>query len=175
MKLALFILLGLGTLLALVALVFYLAGSRMPREHRSVVSVTLRASRAAVWAAITDYAAMSSWWPAVKGVRTEKLADGTELTWNKDDHGREIPFRTGESRVNEKLVRIIARDDLPFGGTWTFELADSPGGGTRLTLTEDGFINPPMFRAVAKWFIGLDATQKDFTTQLEKHLAAKSP
>lgn len=173
MRIALFVLLGLVVLLAIVALVFHFAGSRMPREHRSVVTATFQAGRAAVWAAITDYAAMPSWWPAVKAVRTEKLPDGTELTWNRDSHGQEIPFRTGESRVNEKLVRIIAKEDLPFGGTWTFALADAPGGGTQLTLTEDGFINPPLFRAVAQWFIGLDATQKDFIANLAKHLAAK--
>jgi uncharacterized protein YndB with AHSA1/START domain len=170
MKTALLILIGLSALLALVALVFYLAGSRMPRDHRSVVSVSFPASRAAVWAAITDYAAMPAWWPAVKAVRFERLPDGTELTWNKDSHGQEIPFRTGESVVNEKLVRIIAKDDLPFGGTWTFELIGAPGG-TRLTLTEDGFVNAALFRPVAKWIIGYDATQRDFLANLEKHLA----
>ena len=174
MRIALCVLVGLVALLAVAALVFYIAGSQMPREHRSVVSATFKASRATVWAAITDYAAMPAWWPAAKSVRTEKLPDGTELTWNKDSHGQEIPFRTGESRANEKLVRIIAKDDLPFGGTWTFALADALGGGTQLTLTEDGFINPAIFRAVAKWFIGLDATQKDFIANLEKHLAAQS-
>ena len=174
MKIALCIVGGLVVLLVLAAAVLYLAGSRMPREHRSVVSIILKAGRTAVWTAITDYAAMPAWWPAVKAVRTENLSDGTELTWNKDGHGKEIPFRTGESRMNEKLVRLIAQDDLPFGGTWTFELTDAPGGGTRLTLTEDGFINPAIFRAVAAWFIGLDATQKDFIANLEKHLAAKT-
>lgn len=109
----------------------------------------------------------------MKAVRTERLRDGTELTWNRDSHGQEIPFRTGESRTNEKLVRIIAKDDLAFGGTWTFELVDAIGSGTRLTLIEDDFINLAIFRAVAKWFIGLDATQKDFIANLEKHLATK--
>jgi uncharacterized protein YndB with AHSA1/START domain len=174
MKIALFILVGLVALLALAALAFYVAGSRLPREHRSVVTATFAANRGAVWAAITDYTAMPAWWPAVKSVRTEKLPDGTELTWNKDAHGEEIPFRTIESRVNEKLVRVIATDALPFGGTWTFALADAPGGGTQLALTEDGVITPPIFRAVATWFIGLDATQKDFVANLEKHLAKKS-
>lgn len=172
MKIALFIVLGLVALLGLATLVCYLAGSSMPREHRSRIAVTLRASRATVWAAITDYAAMPSWWPAVKAVRLEKLPNGTELTWNTDAHKQEIPFRTGESRTNEKLVRIIAKDGLPFGGTWTYELADAPGG-TQLTLTEDGFVNPPIFRAMAKWFFGLDTTQRDYLAHLEKHLAAK--
>ena len=172
MKLALFLLLGLVLLIALAALVFYVAGSRLPREHRSVVTATFKAARPAVWAALTDYPAMPAWWPSLKSIRTEKLPDGTELTWNTDRHNHEIPFRTAESRVNEKLVRVIASDRLPFGGTWTFLLADAPGGGTQLTLTEDGIINPPIFRTVATWFMGLDATQKDFVGALEKHLAA---
>ena len=173
MKIALIIAVSLVAFLIIVGLVFYFAGASMPREHRSVVTATFKARRATVWAAITDYAAMPSWWPAVKGIRLEKLPDGTELTWNKDSHGREMAFRTGESHPNEKLVRVIVGDDQPFGGTWTFVLADAPSGGTQLTLTEDGFIKPPVFRAVAKWFIGLDATQNDFVANLEKHLAAK--
>ncbi len=157
---------------ACAALILYVAGSQMPREHRSQVTGTLRADRAAVWNAITDYAAMPGWWPAVKAVRSEKLPDGTELTWNRDSHGQEVAFRTAESRPREKLVRVIAGSDLPYGGTWTFELADAPGGGTLFTLTEDGWIRPPIFRAVAKWFIGLDSTQRDFMANLEKHLPA---
>ena len=174
MKITLFILLGLVALLLFVGLVFFIAGSQMPREHKSVVTATFKASRAVVWAAITDYAAMPKWWPAVQGIRIERLPDGTELTWNKDKHGQEIPFRTIESRPNEKLVRVIAKDDLPFGGTWIFELSDAPGGGTQLKLTEDGHIKPAIFRAIAQWFMGLDATQKDFVANLEKHLAGKS-
>lgn len=82
MKIVLFALLGLVALLGVSGLVCYVAGSRMPREHRSVVTLTLPASRAAVWAALTNYAALPAWWPAVRAVRTERLPDGTELTWN---------------------------------------------------------------------------------------------
>lgn len=172
MKIAFLIAGGLVVVLLVAGLVFYLAGSRLPREHRSVLQRTLAARRADVWAAITDYAAMPAWWPAVKEVRLERRPDGTELTWNKDKHGQEIAFRTQESRAPEKLVRVIVGDQLPFGGTWTFELAEDGPGATKLTLTEDGFIEPPVFRAVATWFMGLDATQKDFIAALEKHLAA---
>jgi uncharacterized protein YndB with AHSA1/START domain len=175
MKTALFIAMGLVAAVAIAALVIYFAGARMPREHTSRITGAFRADRAAVWAAITDYAAMPGWWPAVKAVRSERLPDGTELTWNKDAHGQEVAFRTAEARPRERLVREIAGKDLPFGGTWTFELADAPGGGTQLTLTEDGWIQPPIFRAVAKWFIGLDATQRDFMANLQKHLAGGAP
>lgn len=171
MKIVVWVALSLATVVAVAVLVVYVAGSLMPREHRSRVTATIRAGRAAVWAAISDYGAMPGWWPAVKAVRIERLPDGTELTWNRDAHGQEIPFRTVEARLNEKLVREITGKNLPFGGTWTFELAEAPGGATELTLTEDGWIQPPLFRAVAKWFIGLDATQRDFIASLQKHLS----
>jgi uncharacterized protein YndB with AHSA1/START domain len=174
MKIALYVVLGLIVLAALAALVLQLAGSRMPREHRSQVTVTLPAGRAAVWSAVTDYAGMPAWWPAVKAIRMEKLPDGTELTWNTDEHGQQIAFRTREVRPRERLVReIVAQKDLPFGGTWTYEFADTADGGTRLTLTEDGFINPPIFRALATWVFGLDTTQKSYLASLQKHLATK--
>ena len=173
MKTVLWVIAGLIAVVALGVLVLYIGGSRLPREHRSQLTVTLRASRAAVWTALTDYAAMPQWWPAVKAVRMGQMPDGTELTFNMDKHGQEIPFRTVESRPNEKLVRMIANDQLPFGGTWSYELADAENGGTRLTLTEDGFINPPVFRAMAKWFLGLDTTQRDYLQHLEQHLAEK--
>lgn len=173
MKIVLTLILGVVALIALAVLVLYIGGSCLPREHRSQLTVTLRARRPVVWTALTDYAAMPKWWPAVKAVRQEKLPDGTELTWNQDSHGQEIPFRTGESRPNEKLVRVIASDQLPFGGTWTYELADADGGGTRLTLTEDGFIKPPIFRAMAKWFFGLDTTQRDYLRHLQEHVDGK--
>jgi hypothetical protein len=170
MKIPLLVLGVLLTLLVVATLVLYFAGSRLPRSHRSVVTINLRAPRTTVWNAITNYSAIPQWWPDIKKVRNEKQADGTEITWLVDKSRREMPFRTSESRAGERLVRVIASQELPFGGTWTYELADAENGATRLTLTEDGYINPPIFRAIAQWFIGLDATQRDFLTHLEKHL-----
>jgi uncharacterized protein YndB with AHSA1/START domain len=173
MKLALMIVLGLVAMVVLAVLGLYVAGSQMPREHHSQITVTLRASRAEVWDLLTDYRAMPHWWPAVKAVRMEKLADGTELTWNQDRHGQKIPFRTVESRPKEKLVRAIATDQLPYGGTWTYDLSETGAGFTRLTLSEDGYINPPIFRAMANWFIGLDRTQRDFLDNLQRQVSRK--
>ena len=172
MKIVLYVILSLIGAVAFFFLVCYVAGSRMPREHRTQMSTVVRANRAVVWAALTDYSSMPAWWPAVKSIRMEKLADGTELTWNTDSHGQEIPFRTVESRTNEKLVRAIAKEDLPFGGTWTYELADEPAGGTRITLTENGVIKPPIFRAMARWLFGLETTMKDFLAHFEKRIDA---
>lgn len=125
-----------------------------------------------MWAIITDYANMTAWWHAVKGIRMETRPNGEVWTWNKDSHGNEIAFRTKEEQAPAKLVREIMGDDLPFGGTWTFELTEE-GGQTRLTVTENGFVKPPLFRAIMQYFIRSDKTLKDFAANLEKRVAAK--
>lgn len=170
MKIALLIIAVVLGLLILAGLVLYLLGRGLPEKHTSHLTVVLPAARPAVWAVITDYAAMPSWWPEVKGIRMETRPNGEVWTWNMDGHGQEIAFRTKEEQTPARLVREIVGDDLPFGGTWTFELAEE-GGRTRLTLTEDGFIKPPLFRAIAQYFIGLDRTMKSFTAHLDKRLA----
>jgi uncharacterized protein YndB with AHSA1/START domain len=172
MKTALLIVAVLLGLLILAGLVLYFIGRALPERHTSRVTVVLPAARTAVWAVITDYAKMPGWWPAVKGVRLETRPNGEVWAWNKDAHDQEIAFRTREEKAPARLVREIMGEDLPFGGTWTFELAEEDGQ-TRLTLTEDGFIKPPFFRVVAQYFIGLDATMKDFAAHLEKRVAAK--
>ena len=172
MKIALLVIGALLGLVVLAGLVLYLIGRGLPEKHTSRLTVMLPVARPAVWAVITDYAKMPDWWPAVKGVRLETRPNGEVWTWNKDSHGSEIAFRTKEEQAPAKLVREIMGDDLPFGGTWTFELTEE-GGQTRLTVTEDGFVKPPFFRAMMQYVIGSDKNLKDFAANLEKRVAAK--
>lgn len=172
MKIALLIIGALLGLVVLAGLVLYLIGRGLPEKHTSQLTVMLPAARPAVWAIITDYTKMPDWWPDVKAVRTETRPNGEVWTWNKDSHGQEIAFRTKQESAPARLVREIMGDDLPFGGTWSFALVDQ-GSNTQLTITEDGFIKPPLFRAIAQYFIGLDKTMKSFASHLEKRVTMK--
>lgn len=172
MKTGLIIVGILFALVGLAGLVLYLLGRSLPERHRMATTVRLGASREVVWDVITDYARIPEWWPAVKSSRVETRPDGEVLTWNTDGRGQKMAFHTKEEHRPARLVREIVGDQLAFGGTWTFELSQD-GTGTQLTLTEDGFIRPPFFRAVAQYFIGLDRTQKDFLAHLERRVAAE--
>jgi uncharacterized protein YndB with AHSA1/START domain len=172
MKTALIVIAILVGLIFLAGLVLYFLGRGQPERHTASRTFTVPQPRAAVWVVLTDYAAMPQWWPAMKAVRMETKPGGEVITWNKDGHGREIGFRTREEKAPARLVREIVGDDLPFGGTWTYELAEEQGA-TRVTVTENGFIKPPLFRAIARYFIGLDATMRDFEKHFTARLAAK--
>jgi uncharacterized protein YndB with AHSA1/START domain len=168
-------LLVLGTsvgLTVLAGLFFYLVGRAEPERHKATLSFTLSKPRPVVWAALTDYAALPTWWPAVKAIRFETRADGEVITWNTDRRGQVIGFRTVEERAPARLVREIVGDDLPFGGTWTYELTEQ-NGATQVTLIEDGFIKPPFFRGIAKFFLKPDATMRDFEKHFTPYVATR--
>ena len=154
-------------LIVLAGIILYLIGRAEPERHTASIRFTLPKSRPTVWTALTDYAVMPQWWPAVKNVRFETLPDGEIITWNTDARGHQIGFRTKEEKPPTRLVREIVGDKLPFGGIWTFVLAEE-NGATTVTLTEDGFIKPPLFRGISKLFLKHDAAMRDF----EKHFTA---
>ena len=143
------VLLIIGTLLVLGVLAgvaIYFIGRGQPERHTASISFVLPRPRPAVWTALTDYAAMPRWWPAVKSIRFETRPDGTVVTWNTDQRGQVIGFRTTQEQTPARLVREITGDNLPFGGTWAYGLAEE-NAGTRLTITEDGFVKPHSFAA----------------------------
>jgi hypothetical protein len=67
--------------------------------------------------------------------------------------------------------RVTAIDDasLPFGGTWTWELSPE-GQGTRLTVTERGHVDPPLFRFLSRFVFGHDATLRRVLSDLSRRL-----
>ena len=80
-----------------------------------------------------------------------------------------ILFEIVEERAPERRVTRIADDKLPFGGRWIYELAPA-GTGTRLTITEDGFIKNPVFRFLSKTVFSTTSTIEKFLQDLGAHL-----
>ena len=56
-----------------------------------------------------------------------------------------------------RLVTRIVDDGLPFGGTWTYDIVPIDGG-SRVTITEDGWIGNPLFRFFARYVFGMNRT-----------------
>ncbi len=131
-----------GGLVGLVV-VMALIGLALPKGHVASRGATFAKPAAEVWRAMTELVARPS----------------------------KIRYEIVESRPHERLVNRIADDTLPFGGRWIFELAPD-GGGTRLTITEDGFVTNPVFRFLSRTVFSQTATLEKFLVDLGTHLGA---
>jgi len=138
------VLIAVGIIVALIVLVTVI-GAFLPREHTASRAIVLREPPEAVWSTIRNLEGIAAWFP----------------------EGARVKVEVAEERRPAKLVtRIVPEPRAPFGGTWTYEIQSAPGG-SRLTVTERGWIGVPPFRVVAH-LMGLDATIKSYLTALAR-------
>ena len=148
--------LGIVVLVLLIAGgLIYADGARMPATHSVSVTGVVQAPPEKVFGLITDVKNGDNWRPEVKSVTT--LAP---------DHGRD---HWVEHLAYHQYMTFLAVDTVPttlrrvklddpkaaYRGTWTYELAPGPTAeSTTVKITEDGYINPPMYRFVMARVMG---------------------
>jgi uncharacterized protein YndB with AHSA1/START domain len=166
MKWMLVVAVGVAAVVGIVVLVGYL----LPKDHVATRSATFQAPPEAIWAAMTEVEKFPSWRGDVKTVARLPDRDG-RMTWVEDGPSGKITLAVEKSVPPRQLVLRIADPRLPFGGSWTYDLAPAAGGAT-LTITENGEIYNPVFRFMAKFVFGYEATMASYLTSLEKRMAA---
>ena len=163
---ALIVVLVLAAVGALAALI----GSRLPRAHVASRQGTFPVSPEAVWAAITNVDEFASWRSGVKTIERLPDRDGRPV-WIENTSSGRITLAAERMEPPRLLVLRIADPDLPFGGTWTYEIAPDTAG-SRLTITEHGEIYNPLFRFMARFVFGYEGTIASYMTALEKRLGS---
>jgi len=148
------VLIALGGLVGLVALMA-LVGALIPRDHRVTSSITLGQPPDSVWQVVRDLGGITAWWPEMKEAVRLPDKDGHEA-WRQKVGGFDMPLVVLESEPPRRLVtKIDAPSGAAFGGTWTYELTpDGGGGGTRISVTESGWIANPIFRFMSRFLFG---------------------
>ncbi len=155
----------LGVLLALIAVILAV-GALLPVKHTATRTRRVHARPEQVWAAITAVEAYPSW----RDVKVELLPprDGRR-TWREiDSHNQAITLEATEEHAPDRLVTTVADRNLPFGGSWTWQLAPASGDSCDVTITENGEIYNPLFRFVARFVIGYTVTIDGVLAGLEK-------
>jgi uncharacterized protein YndB with AHSA1/START domain len=142
-----------------------IAGARLPRTHTASVTAVYTAPPAAVWQAIRDWRALPTWRRDVRRVEELRSADGAE-GWVEHTRSGRLPFAIEREEPERLLVGRVADPDLPFGGTWTYRLEPEGAERTRVTITEDGHIGPPLFRFLARYVFGYHGTMKAYLRAL---------
>jgi hypothetical protein len=80
-----------------------------------------------------------------------------------------IPYRIEVFEPPSKILMRIADPSLGFGGTWTFEVFQNDSG-SELVITENGEVDNPIFRFIAKFFFSQTETIETYLADLRKRL-----
>lgn len=157
------VLAAIAGLLALVAIVT-LIGFALPRNHRAVSRITLQQSPPGVWLVVRDLGALQGIWKDLESTTRLPDQEGKER-WEQKASGYSMTLIVEQATAPSRLVtRIDAAPDAAFGGTWTYDLAPE-GTGTRVTVTEDGYVSNPIFRVMMK-AMGVHRTADAYLTAL---------
>ena len=143
----------LGAIVVLAAVITGI-GYALPQDHVATVQRSIPLPPAEVFAKISDVSRFPEWRTDTQEVT---IVSRSPLTWRERAGGDVITYEVVESRPPERLVVRIADPDLPFGGTWTYELQPE-GAGTRVTITEHGQVFNPIFRFMSRFVFGHVAT-----------------
>ncbi len=149
-------------LISMVTIVFSIIGTvvgvgwSLPVAHSAARTVTLAAPPETVFDIVTDFSGHPSWRSDITRVEVEGEPGVGQLVREFGADG-ELPYRvTALQRPTLVVTRIEA--GLPFGGAWTYYFAEAPNGDTRLTIAEDGEIYNLVFRFLARFVFGYEAT-----------------
>jgi len=153
----------LGVLVALAALV-WLIGTTLPKDHVATLMARYNQPPEKIWEAITDAEAMPAWRKDLKSVKRLPNRDG-KPAWVETSSFGDMPLYVETFEPTHKLVTRIADPNLPFGGTWTFEIAPAEGG-TTLRITERGEVRSAFFRFMARFVFGYTATTETYLRDL---------
>lgn len=157
----------IGIVIAVAALVAIVVGIGLvlPEAHTATVYADLGAARAEVWPLVAEPERAPEWRSNVDRVDLGPDVDG-QPAWTEISSTGPLPMALVERVPQERLVTRVLDEGMPFGGTWTITLADTPGGGTRVTVTEDGRVYNPIFRFVSRFVMGHYGTAERYLRDL---------
>ena len=156
MKIALGIVLGLVGIVLLLAIVGFL----LPKDHITTRAGHFRQKPDAIWKLITDIDSMPGWREGLKAVKKAPDKNGLPA-WTEETKFGPIALETVELAAPGKMITRIADPNLPFGGTWTYEVFATEEGAT-LRITENGTVRNPIFRFLSRFVFGYDATMNGY-------------
>ncbi len=158
------VLMIVGVLVGLIVIMLVI-GKLLPVAHTVARRAEFRAAPEKIWQLLTQFSDYPKWRQELKQVEAI-----SEKAWKETDrHGQVITFELQEARPFEKMVTVIADKNLPFGGSWTFELKAS-AATTTLIITENGEVYNPFFRFMSKYIFGHAATLEKYLQNLKAAL-----
>ena len=149
-------------------LLMVVIGALLPQKHHVSRTVTLHQPAEMVWNLISG---PPKWRRDVIKYQELPPHNGHRMWSETDKHNQTITYEAIESVPPRRLVTRIADKNLPFGGTWTYEISPE-GDDCTLTITEDGEVYNPIFRFVSRFIMGHTATIDQYFAALNTKLGS---
>jgi hypothetical protein len=147
--------------LVVLLLITTLIGLMLPEAHHATRAARFRQSPDEIFAAITG---PQDW----RGVTVSELPrDGGPRRWREQSGHHAITFEEIASDPPRLYRSRIIDKNLPFSGTWTWEITATNDGCT-CRITEDGQVHNPFFRFVSRFILGHTKTIDDYLNALGK-------
>jgi uncharacterized protein YndB with AHSA1/START domain len=147
-------------------------GTTLPREHHASSRVTIAAPPESVYNVMRDQGALAGWWSEVDTIFALPGTDGWER-WREKMGGAEFTVMVTEEEPGVRFVTTIDTvGGVDFGGTWLHETTLAAGGGTTVTVTENGWIGNPFFR-VGMRLMGDHSTLDSYLVALGARFGAR--
>ena len=158
----------LAVLVVLVVVMPWTVGMLMEREHTGTGSAVIAAPIDEVWHSVSGFDDLGAWAPDIANLT--RVADVNGLpSYETRAEDNVVTFTFVEVSAPERLRVSLSSSDQAYGGEWIYELV-AVEGGTRVTITEYGWTEPPFFRFVLRIF-GYDRTIQRFLDALAKRHA----
>jgi len=161
---------GLALLLAITFGAVYWMGRRLPLEHRAVASGRVEASQDVVWRLVDHPATYVAW---RTGLIKVSVQPGDEHCWIETSRSMEVTLCVVEEVPKVRKVVRIGGNEMRFGGTWTYELTPLGPDATEVTVMENGFVNPPLWRFVGHYVMGEATNARQFVADLQAEAVRK--
>lgn len=159
------VLIVLGVLIGLVALAAAI-GTTLPRNHIAASEIVLPIAPDTVWQVVRNPAALVGTWPELTtAVRVEDAA-GREL-WDQEVDGFKMRYLVTDPAPWQVITSIQSAPDAVFGGQWEYRVIPE-SQGTRVRVTEVGWVGNPMFRVMMA-IMGSHRSLDGYLTALGRH------
>ena len=153
--------------LVVIVLIVVAVGAALPQNHTATRERSFQVPPTRLYAAISSVADYPKWKTGVRAV--EQLPPEQGKTRFREVGDDTITYEVVEANAPSKFVTRIADKSLPYGGSWTYDVAAAPNGST-LRLTENGEVYNPIFRFVSRFIIGHYRTMDQFLDDLTKYV-----
>ncbi len=162
-----YVLIAVGLLIILISLIV-IVGMLLPKSHTATLTAKYARSQDEVWDALTDMTAQSEWRSGVSEMKRLEDREGHEVLKEVRGRGDSITYRI-VAREPPRMLKTRIVDNKQFGGTWTWVVEPVDETNCVLRITEDGEIYNPIFKFVARFIMGYQATMKGWLTDLAGH------